>query len=237
VAKKKWVRPSSDRILAAAEAVFARHGYGETSLRQLMSAAGVSTTAFYARFPSKEAVLQALVTRLLSDLREHAQAEIGAAEGLEEGFRGGVDVLCDVLTPRRALLRIALTEAYASPQITETLGGLYAGLASLLTARIEKLMAAGGVAAVDASAVGWGIVGALNMQVLRWAVYDQLPTTGLRAQLHAVADSFLPVLLPASGRRRPRRRSPARASTASVPLSGRGTPAPASSRSARSRGT
>ncbi len=62
----RTARPSSDRILGAAEKVFARQGYGETSLRQLMAAARVSTTAFYARFDSKEAVLVALVDRLIA---------------------------------------------------------------------------------------------------------------------------------------------------------------------------
>jgi AcrR family transcriptional regulator len=201
VAKKKWVRPSSDRILEAAELVFARHGYADTSLRQLMTAANISTTAFYARFDSKEAVLQALVTGLLSDVGERARVEIGEAEGLEEGFRGAVDVLFDVISSRRDLVCIALTEACASPDITRTLGGLYAALARLLSARIEKLAAHGDAAAVDSGAVAWGIVGALNMQVLRWAVYEQIGTNALREQLHAVADSFLPALRPVGVRR------------------------------------
>ena len=49
-------------ILAAAEALFATTGYGEVSLRQLMAAAGVSTTAFYARFDSKASSVRESMT-------------------------------------------------------------------------------------------------------------------------------------------------------------------------------
>ena len=55
--KARKPRPSSDGILASAEATFAEHGYGDTSLRQLMAKAGVSTTAFYSRFAGKEVTL------------------------------------------------------------------------------------------------------------------------------------------------------------------------------------
>ena len=44
-AARRTARPSVDRILESAEDVFAKLGYGEVSLRQLMAAAGVSTTA------------------------------------------------------------------------------------------------------------------------------------------------------------------------------------------------
>jgi len=48
---KQQLKPSAERILAAAEALFAKHGYAEVSLRQLIAGARLSTTAFYARFP------------------------------------------------------------------------------------------------------------------------------------------------------------------------------------------
>src|SRR5688572_28375731 len=83
-------KPSVDGILEAAERVFSRHGYGETSLRQLIAEAGVSTTAFYARFGSKEEVLDALVGRLLGALYAAATESLASAKGLEDGFDRGV---------------------------------------------------------------------------------------------------------------------------------------------------
>ncbi len=202
----KWRKPSADRILEAAEKVFARRGYGGTSLRQLMSAAGVSTTAFYARFASKEDVLRALALRLLEELEGTARTELAQSIGLEDSFRRGVDVLFDVLAPRRALVRILLTEAASSAEITQTIGRLHTALAALLAGRIEALVARGSVHPLDATSAAWSFVGALNMQIQRWAVYEHVSTEALQGTLHAVASSLLPVLRPVSGVRRKRPR-------------------------------
>src|SRR5262245_4103001 len=109
-ADSSW-RPSADKILEAAERVFARHGYGESSLRQLIAEAQVSTTAFYARFDSKDAVLAALIARLLAELHAAATESLGEARTLEEGFEQGVGVLVRVLSGHRTIVRLALTEA------------------------------------------------------------------------------------------------------------------------------
>ncbi|MCA9598257.1 MAG: TetR/AcrR family transcriptional regulator [Myxococcales bacterium] len=192
--RAKRPRPSSDRILAAAEREFARRGYGETSLRQLMSAAKVSTTAFYARFATKEDVLRQLVLGLLSDLDERARAELSAAESVEDGFRRGVDVLVSVMAPKQRIVRIALTEGAASPAVRETLSQLYAALAALLGEKLAALARRGDATADDPEAVAWSLVGALNLQITRWAVYEQLSTDELAPALHRVATAMLPLL-------------------------------------------
>ncbi|HET6582721.1 MAG TPA: helix-turn-helix domain-containing protein, partial [Nannocystaceae bacterium] len=65
-------RPSHDAILATAERVFAERGFADTSLRELIAACGCSTTAFYARFATKDAVLEVLLRDLLVDLHDVA---------------------------------------------------------------------------------------------------------------------------------------------------------------------
>jgi AcrR family transcriptional regulator len=106
---------SSDRILEASEEVFAEHGYGDASLRQLMAAAGVSTTAFYARFASKEAVMAALTTRLFGDLYADAARVLDQARDLDAGIALGVELLVDRFESRKALVRMILSEAGSAP--------------------------------------------------------------------------------------------------------------------------
>lgn len=48
------------RILLAAERLFARHGYGGTSLRAVMAEAGVNTASAHYHFGGKEALLRAI---------------------------------------------------------------------------------------------------------------------------------------------------------------------------------
>ena len=54
---------SRDTILAAAEAVVVRAGTGQLTLDAVAAAAGISKGGLLHRFPSKEALLEALVTR------------------------------------------------------------------------------------------------------------------------------------------------------------------------------
>lgn len=179
-------RPSEDGILAAAEALFAERGFGAPSLRDLLAAARVSTTAFYGRFPDKEAVLVALIERLFADLAAAAAAALPQARSLEDGFARGVDVLVEVVGPRKGLVRLALTEAAAVPAARATLAGAYRGLATLLAARLAEA----GIA--DAGVLGWALVGAVEVQVRRWAVLGDLDDDALPEALHATARALVP---------------------------------------------
>lgn len=186
-------RPTGDRILTTAAALFARRGYGETSLRELMAAAGVSTTAFYVRFASKEEVLDALVQQLLGELQAAAAATLAAGGDIDAGFQRGVAAMTDVLLRHRVTVRLALTEASCSVKSRETLARAYAALAALLDARLLRLSAPKGVATKSKGHIaGWALVGALAMQVQRWAVFAQLDDKGLSDALSKTARSLMP---------------------------------------------
>jgi AcrR family transcriptional regulator len=185
-------RPTGDRILSTAAALFARRGYGETSLRELMSAAGVSTTAFYVRFASKEEVLDALVRQLLDDLQAAAAATLAAGGDVDTGFQRGVTAMTEVLLRHRVTVRLALTEASCSVKSRETLARAYGALAALLDARLSRLSGSRGASKSKGNIAGWALVGALAMQVQRWSVFGQLDDKGLAEALSKTARSLMP---------------------------------------------
>lgn len=189
---RRTQKPSADRILEAAEDVFAKHGYADVSLRQLMAAAGVSTTAFYARFDSKEAVMAALTTRLFGELYADAPSVLDRARDLESGIVLGVDLLCDRFAPRRALVRMILAETGASKAAVDARHRAYSMLAAFLAARFRALAERGRIAVPDPDALAWALVGALEIQVTRWAVWNESDLATLRAQLVATARAILP---------------------------------------------
>jgi len=180
-------KPSADRILEAAEATFAKHGYAQVSLRQLMTAAGMSTTAFYARFDSKEAVMAALVSRLFADLYAAAPAVLDRARDVDTGIEVGVDLLCDLFGPRQALVRMVLSEAGSVPAAVQARRSAYGLLAGFLAARIRHARFG-----TDPEAVAWALVGALEIQIVRWAVWKEIDLPMLRTQLRATARAMLP---------------------------------------------
>ncbi|MFK0572721.1 TetR/AcrR family transcriptional regulator [Endozoicomonas sp.] len=55
-----------DRILDAAEKLFAEHGFAETSLRSITSKAGVNLAAVNYHFGSKKSLIQAVFSRFLN---------------------------------------------------------------------------------------------------------------------------------------------------------------------------
>lgn len=185
-------KPSADRILAAAEALFARRGYADVSLRELIAAARISTTAFYARFESKAAVLDALIERLFGELHRDAAVVLQGAKDLDDGIARGVELLCTHLGPRKPLVRLAIAEAGTHPSSAAARSRSYSLLAQFLAHRLRGLAARGRLPARDPDALAWAIVGALEIQVVRWAVWDELTLDELRAQLLATARAILP---------------------------------------------
>ena len=190
--KKKRKKPSADGILQAAERLFAEQGYGATSLRDLMTAAKVSTTAFYARFDSKEAVLDELMRAFVESLSVAVLEAAARARDVGEGLDAGAEVLVQSIVPHRNLVRLFFTEAPTSPKSKEVVRTLHVQLAELLSARLHKLRDKGAVSTPDPTALGWALLGSMEMQLIRWAVLDDLSDRALGPALRASALAVLP---------------------------------------------
>lgn len=106
---------SSDRILSAAENIFARFGFRRASMSQIADEAGLTRQALYHHYTNKEALFRAVV----EELHEHAyQAE--AAAGLEQEQAEGE--LADILAAQiGARFRYILDCVEESPQAEELL--------------------------------------------------------------------------------------------------------------------
>ena len=106
---------SSDRILSAAENIFARFGFRRASMSQIADEAGLTRQALYHHYPSKEALFRAVV----EEMHEHAYEEEAAA-GLdqEQAGKGLADVLAAQIGARFRYLLECVEE---SPQAEELL--------------------------------------------------------------------------------------------------------------------
>src|SRR5688500_19612574 len=131
-----------------------------------MAAARVSTTAFYARFDSKEAVMAALTAQLFGELHAAAPNALDQVRDLPTGIDRGVDLLCDLFAPRRALVKIILSEAGSSPAAVEARRRAYGLLAAFLASRLATLVDRGRIELADPSSVAWALVGALEIQIV-----------------------------------------------------------------------
>jgi AcrR family transcriptional regulator len=104
---------SSDRILAAAENIFARFGFRRASMSQIAEEAGLTRQALYHHYSSKEALFRAVVEQL-----HECAYEAEAAAGLEQEQAGGG--LADILAAQiGARFRYLIECVEASPQADE----------------------------------------------------------------------------------------------------------------------
>jgi AcrR family transcriptional regulator len=72
-----------DEILEAAAELFARHGFRETSVQRIADAVGYSKTGLLHRYPSKEALQQAVIDRALREVRQVSDHVGGRPPGTE----------------------------------------------------------------------------------------------------------------------------------------------------------
>lgn len=131
-------RRNRARVLEAADAVFIAKG-ASASTGEIARAAGVGIGTVFRHFPTKEALLEAIVTARMQRLTEEAEAQVGAPDPGEAFYavfarivaqtstkkvltdalaRAGVDVT-NVVAPFVAALRHAVGELLARAQAAD----------------------------------------------------------------------------------------------------------------------
>jgi AcrR family transcriptional regulator len=91
-------RAAADEILFVAARLFARKGFAATSTREIADAAGLRQPSLFHHYPSKEAILEALLDQALGDslafVERQARAPGSAAVRLYRALRFDVRHLC-----------------------------------------------------------------------------------------------------------------------------------------------
>ena len=146
------------RILAAAEEVFAERGYEGAALADIARRAGFTTGAIYGCFRDKAELLLEVVRSVLESQQEAAVAysRLDAGDGeLPARVAGLADQFVDDAGARqRALVLEAHVAARRDPEVGQLLRAFQAGRLEELTRAIERAQEAGEVdAAVDAATV------------------------------------------------------------------------------------
>lgn len=73
-----------DKILDAAEQLFAEHGFAETSLRSITNKAGVNLAAVNYHFGSKKVLIQAVFARFLDPLTSNLSQALAAFQATDD---------------------------------------------------------------------------------------------------------------------------------------------------------
>ena len=157
------------KLLDAAEKVFAELGFHDASIVKITEAAGVGQGTFYLYFASKKQVFDELVLDLNARVR-HAMTEAAAAGSTRAesellGFGGFFRFTAE----HPALYRIIRQAEFVSP---ESLQLHYERLTEGYVAGLKQAMEAGEVAQGDPEVLAWSLMGIGELLGMRWILWN-----------------------------------------------------------------
>ncbi len=99
------------RILAAAEGLFARHGYSDTSIDAVAEAVDMHQPGIYYYFPSKRALYEEVVRAAIVSLDDRIKELLVSSDPPEERLLASVAAWVDLLSERPTLAHLILHES------------------------------------------------------------------------------------------------------------------------------
>jgi AcrR family transcriptional regulator len=163
---------TTDAVLSAAEAVIRRHGPAKATVVDVARALGVSHTAVYKHFPTKQALREAVTRRWLDPNRDEL-----AAVALDESL--------DPAQRLRSWLHRVLTSKQVKSREDPELFAAYAILAAecsgLAENHVSDLLSQ--LSVIVAAGIADGSFAVTNAAVAARAIYDA--TTRFHSLLHA----------------------------------------------------
>jgi AcrR family transcriptional regulator len=131
-----------ERILGAAQEVFAQRGYHGSSLDDIAKASGTSKALIYEHFESKQQLHELLIEEHAGELARRFTANAAAGLVGEERLRAGIDVFFAWVEERREAWRALFRDA-ADPELAPLIDRLQAQATGAIVALVPGGGAAG----------------------------------------------------------------------------------------------
>ncbi len=162
------------RLLDAAETVFADKGYHGAAVDDIARASDSSKGGFYFHFPNKEAIFLALVDSLTPRLEAAIERAISAEPDPVEQLDAALRTVFEMFSSHRRLSKILLVEAVGLGHgFDEKLMLVRGRFAAMIQRRLDLAIQGGRIPSVDTETVAWAWFGAINEIVTRWLVSGQ----------------------------------------------------------------
>ena len=157
------------RLLEAAEQVFAQHGYHDASIVKITEAAGVGQGTFYLYFDGKKRIFDELVLDLNARVRRAMIEASSQGTTRAESELLGFGAFFRFTGEHPALYRIIRQAEFVSP---ETMQLHYERLTEGYMAGLQQAMAAGEVAEGDPEVLAWSLMGIGELVGMRWVLWN-----------------------------------------------------------------
>lgn len=163
------------RLLDAAEEVFAELGWHDASIVKITEAAGVSQGTFYLYFESKQELFEELVRDLNRRVRQAMSSGAGQGTTRADRERGGFRGFFAFTAQHPALYRVIRQAEFVSPAL---LHEHYERIAEGYVAGLREAMDADEVVEADPEVLAYALMAVGEMVGMRWLLWgdhDEVP--------------------------------------------------------------
>lgn len=161
------------KILDAARYEFGERGFSDSSIVGITQRAGVALGTFYTYFDSKEALFQALVRDMSSQVREQVGPVLGKASDALDGERRALEAFLDFVRDHRDIYRIIDEAEFVDPAAyREHYETTASRIATRLIAARDKGQFSADFTDEELQILAWGMMGANVFLGLRFFVWD-----------------------------------------------------------------
>lgn len=162
------------RLLDAAETVFADKGYHGAAVDDIARESDSSKGGFYFHFPNKEAIFLALIDSLTPRLEAAIERALSAEPDPVAQLDAALRTVFETFSSHRQLSKILLVEAVGLGHgFDEKLMLVRGRFAAMIQRRLDLAVASGRIPPMDTETVSWAWFGAINEIVTRWLVTGQ----------------------------------------------------------------
>jgi AcrR family transcriptional regulator len=176
-----------ERVIAAAEEVFAEHGL-EAGVEEIAQRAGVGVGTLYRRFPTKDALIAELVRELLTRVLDEAHAAREAPSGT------GLELFLYATAEAQARHRGCLARLWDDEPTAQLRAEIRTAMARLLAQAQEHGEIRADAAAGDLDLIFWSLPGVIETTdglPQAWRRHLALMLAGLRPSGTPLADPAL----------------------------------------------
>ena len=157
-------------LLRAATRVLSQRGYAASGMDEIARVAETSKGGLYFHFPTKQALLAAVVSRAGGLLLQRVRARMDAAgEDPLERADAALSALFEALAGRRALARVLSEAAAAGPEIRAQVAEIEDSFVGVLRAELERALRLGRVATLDPELTARAWVAMAQGLIAAWA--------------------------------------------------------------------
>ena len=174
--KKAMAAETRSAILRAAQALFAAKGFFDTTIADIVKAAGVSRGTFYLYFKDRGDVFATLLSQAVDEMfLLSASRQTGSRQ---ERIESANRAYLETFRRHRAFMRSALQVATFDPRVAEALSALRGKFIARIRAHLERAVARGECHDIDPAITSFLLVIMVEFTAYSWLSFGWQPEEG-----------------------------------------------------------